>query len=244
MTNNVEEHYETLLAPIYSWMVGDFQKACRESSALLDEFKLPHGNGQTAIDLGCGHGVHSVPLAERGYKVVGVDSSRRLLGELEGNRGALPIETRHADLVQVAEEWPDHSLALAACMGDTLTHLSTRSAVESVFHNVARSLQKAGLFMVPFRDYASSELTGTERFIPVRSDDARIHTCYLEYHRDKVMVHDLVHTHIEGNWKTEVSAYSKLRLKPVDMIELAESCGLSLVSRRPIRGMLYFLFRR
>jgi transcriptional regulator with AAA-type ATPase domain len=60
-----------------------------------------------------------------------------------------------------------------SCMGDTLTHLSSRSEVSNLFQSVARALKPGGRFVVTYRDLASVELLGLDRFIPVRSDDHR-----------------------------------------------------------------------
>ena len=58
MVNPVTEHYANHLAPIYAWMVGDFDIACSKADAFYAEIGLPAGNGRVAVDLGCGHGVH------------------------------------------------------------------------------------------------------------------------------------------------------------------------------------------
>src|SRR5919197_2959907 len=52
-----------------------------EECGLLDRLLQSYGNGtvRSVLDLGCGTGNHSVPLAERGYKVVGVDRSAQML---------------------------------------------------------------------------------------------------------------------------------------------------------------------
>lgn len=46
--------------------------------------------------------------------------------------------------------------------------------------------------LLSFRDY-SVPLQDEKRFIPVRSDEGRILTCFLEYSEDSVLVHDILH---------------------------------------------------
>jgi SAM-dependent methyltransferase len=206
-------HYATHLGPIYSWMLGDVETALARSAAELDEMRLPAPIRGLAVDLGAGLGLHAIPLARRGYRVIAIDSCEALLDELRSRSAALPITAIAADLVEFRSfigEPPEVIL----CMGDTLTHLGTMSAVESLLAAVALSLAPGGMFAATFRDYASSTLEGDRRFIQVRADAERILTCFLEYQEQVVTVHDVLHQRDNGRWRQTVSSYPKLRLAP------------------------------
>jgi SAM-dependent methyltransferase len=206
-------HYDSHLGRIYSWMIGDIEAALVRSAAELDAIGLPVARPGTAIDLGAGIGLHALPLAQRGFSVTAIDSCQQLLDELRARSGALPISTVTADIV----EFPEHVRCPAdviLCMGDTLTHLPDVASAELLLSNVAGSLAAGGMFACTFRDYVSSALQAERRFIPVRSDDKRILTCFLEYFDDRVVVHDVLHQWVDGRWRQTVSSYPKLRLAP------------------------------
>ncbi|MGD1953131.1 MAG: class I SAM-dependent methyltransferase [Leptolyngbyaceae cyanobacterium] len=243
MTTSVADHYANHLAPIYSWMVGDFEAACKQADNFYTDLGLADGDGRIAADLGCGHGVHVVPLARRGYHVFAFDTSAHLLSELKAVVDNLPIKTIAADLTRFTDHLETERVSLVVCMGDTLPHLPSIDAVNALIRDAALKLVPDGLLIFSFRDYSTHELTGTDRFIPVRSDDHRIHTCFLEYRPDSVIVHDIVHSFIDSSWQTSVSAYSKLRLRPDSVIATAESHGFSLMHRTAIRGMVYLAFK-
>lgn len=243
MSTTVFDHYAQHLAPIYSWMVGDFEAACSQVDSFYTEVGLPAGEGRLAVDLGCGHGVHTIPLARRGYQVISLDTSTHLLGELKTAAGNLPIHPIAADLTEFAAHLPSRNASLIACMGDTLTHLPTVDAVDSLIREAAQHLSPDGVLTLSFRDYATHELTSAQRFIPVRSDSHRIHTCFLEYREDTVLVHDIIHSRSGDSWNIAVSAYPKLRVHPDHVIAAAESCGMSITRRSITRGMLYFAFK-
>lgn len=241
MISSVADHYANHLAPIYSWMVGDLEAACTNADQFYTDIGLPDGNAKLAVDLGCGHGVHSIPFARRGYRVIAIDNCRLLLEELKSVVGDLQIETILADLTLFGDYLSSETPALIACMGDTLTHLPSIEAVDSLIHESAGRLDPEGLLAFSFRDY-SRELKGTDRFIPVRSDENRIHTCFLEYRADQVLVHDIIQTRDDSLWQTTVSAYSKLRLVPDTLIDMAVSKGLSLTHRSSSHGMINLVF--
>jgi hypothetical protein len=123
-------------------------------------------------------------------------------------------------------------------MGDTLTHLPSLAAVEELFQKVRARLSPGGRFLATFRDYVGAELEGVSRFIPVRSDEKRILTCFLEYRQQQVMVHDLLQVYGESGWTMTASFYPKLRIDPVWAREVLAGLGLDASLERGARGMV------
>jgi SAM-dependent methyltransferase len=212
-TAAAKRHYETLLAPIYSWMLGDIDAALARSAAELDDLRLPAAVDALAVDLGAGLGLHAAALANRGFRVTAIDSSQVLLDELRLRCAALPIIAVNADLNDFAQ-FVKSPPAVIVCMGDTLTHLPSLAQAENLLAAVAASLAPDGVFAATFRDYASKALEGDQRFILVRADEQRILTCFLEYQQAFVTVHDVLHQRQDGVWQQRVSSYPKLRLAP------------------------------
>ena len=79
-------------------MVGDFDAACDSADAIFREMGLGESESRLAVDLGCGHGIHATTLAQRGFRVVGIDTSSHLLAELALQTGRLPIARIQGDL--------------------------------------------------------------------------------------------------------------------------------------------------
>ncbi len=234
MPASAQEHYENLLADHYEWMFGlPFEAKVAEQKTILDEFLGKDLAGGLAVDLGCGSGFQSVALSERGYKVLAIDTSEKLLRHLSARVGSRNIVTKHADLRELDSLVSPASVEIAVCMGDTLTHLSSRSEVSNLFQSVARALKPGGRFVATYRDLASVELLGLDRFIPVRSDDRRAMTCFLEYETvETVVVHDLINLRDDdGNWTLHKSSYKKLRLPVKWVIAELLASGLSISGR-------------
>lgn len=243
MSSDVFDHYDNHLGPVYSWMVGDFEEASGTSAAFFGQLGLQPLESGTAIDLGCGHGLQTIPLARLGFSVTAIDQCRVLLDELTSKSDQLAIRTVHGDLLMFSD-FVDKPVDAIVCMGDTLTHLNSIEDVLSLFASVATGLADKGWYCLSFRDYTSTELSGTSRFIPVRSDDNRIHTCFLEYDSGVVHVHDVLNTRCSGEWKLSVSKYSKLRLAPQEIIEMASAHQLDLTFESSNRGMIFLAFRK
>jgi hypothetical protein len=108
---------------------------------------------------------------------------------------------------------------------------------------VASALQANGHFIVTFRDY-STALTAGQRFIPVRSDENRILTCFLEYSDTHVTVHDVLHEREASKWKMRVSSYQKLRLAPAWLVHILESFGFRVRRESGMAGMVRLVAQR
>lgn len=228
-------HYDTLLAEHYSWMMGDFAERVDDHRRLFAELGLVDGAGEAAIDLGCGSGFQSIALAGLGYAVQAVDGCGKLLAELDRRKGALHVMTLCHDIRDIrAVARP--GARLIVCMGDTLPHLAGTDEIDALFADVRALLAPGGSFVVGFRDQ-SVPLTGTDRFLPLRSDENRIMTCFLEYEPEFVRVHDLVHVRTEDGWELHKSCYCKLRLGADGVCARLKRAGLSLRARRTFRGM-------
>jgi len=232
----VTEHYATHLGPVYAWMAGGVEAAIARGAKEIETLELlPRLTGQ-AVDLGAGFGMHSIPLARRGFSVLAIDSCGELLQTLRQEAGDLPIRTVEGDLLAFGRHL-DGLSEIVLCMGDTLTHLPDFATVNALFDSAARQLCAGGKLVLTFRDY-STPLRGEQRFIPVRSDAGRILTCVLEYEDQHVVVQDLLHEFDGTVWRQRVSSYRKLRIEPSMVVAALESLGFTVQRSAGVAGMI------
>jgi 2-polyprenyl-3-methyl-5-hydroxy-6-metoxy-1,4-benzoquinol methylase len=239
--STVAEHYERHLAPVYLWMAGGAEAGLRAGSAEVEALALPLARGDLVLDLGAGFGMHSIPLASRGASVTAIDSSAELLRTLDELRGELPVRTVNDDLLDFQSHIAEAPSAIL-CMGDTIAHLPDFGAVETLAARASVALRRGGMLVLSFRDY-TVPLAGEQRFIPVRSDEARILTCFLEYEEKAVLVHDILHERTAEGWRTRVSQYRKIRLSPDRLIDCLHSNGFDVRRETGMRGMVRLVAR-
>lgn len=237
---SVQKHYAHLLSPIYGWMLGGDAAARENARSDIASLHLVRASGR-AVDLGAGLGFHSLSLAELGYRVTAVDSSAELLGSLKDMAKSLPVHTVEGDLVAF-RRYVSEPCNIILCMGDTLTHLPSKAALGVLMSEITDALTPDGVFCATFRDYTVA-LEGDKRFIPVRSDEERSLTCFLEYEPDIVTVHDLLHERGSNGWTFKVSSYPKLRLDPAWVAGLFEAKGNQVMLDAGPRGMVRLVAR-
>jgi len=235
--DEVRRHYESLLAPNYTWMFGtSFDAKASEQRQLLKQLLRGHSDGVysgLAVDAGSGSGFQAIALADLGFSpVIAIDISETLLQELERNRGGRDIATICGDLINLSSKVGSSEASVIACMGDTLTHLPDRHSIQQFFAGAHSVLKPGGSLVLTFRDL-STELQGTGRFIPVHSDADRIMTCFLEFDSGAVTVYDLIHVREKSGWHLLKSCYRKLRFSTDEVAEWLSNAGFRVVINQP-----------
>jgi ubiquinone/menaquinone biosynthesis C-methylase UbiE len=235
----VKEHYDNHLGNFYGWMLGNFDT----NEERMREFFAAHGiasqTNQTALDLGCGNGIQSVALAKLGYKVKAVDFNDQLLNELSEHKSHYDIEVINSEAINYLNSL-NKKFSLITCMGDTLMHLDSREWVKEFIKLCYDNLESTGKLILSFRDY-TNELKGDSRFIPVKFDDTRVMSCFLEYSDEYVKVTDLLYEKINGEWMQFVSSYKKTRVLPEEVEQYLKDAGFEIESNENFNRMIHII---
>lgn len=239
---SVGEHYDNVLADVYSWMFGGFETGVQRNVEFFNIHKLKPEGSAVAVDLGAGCGFQSIPLARAGFKVTAIDIDSKLLGELKNHCNDLAVVIVQDDMMNFDEHVKNRA-ELVVCMTDTLLHLDSKEKINALFAKVYESLEMGGRFIITFRDL-THELKGTERFLPVRNDTNIIFTCFLEYEPDTVKVHDIIYKKTGGKWDLFKSWYRKLRLSKQWVDAQLAKCGFNDLNSTVENGLVTIIARK
>jgi SAM-dependent methyltransferase len=112
------------------------------------------------LDIACGTGPHLVRLAERGYRMTGLDLSPdniAYLGDRMKSKG-LPAELVVGDMTRFTLQRP---VDAAVCMQDSQGHLLTNEAIVAHLRGVSSALRRGGVYV--FDRYMCSSWTDPAR---------------------------------------------------------------------------------
>ncbi len=132
---------------------------------------------KTIVDVATGIGTQSLPLAQRGHKVVGGDLSLKALARarVEADRRGVALGLFAADMsaLPTCDAAAD---VLIAC-DNAIPHLLDDDAIRAALNDFYRCVRPGGGCLVTMRDYGDPPPAGTQQRKPygTRSVDGRPH---------------------------------------------------------------------
>jgi SAM-dependent methyltransferase len=120
-----------------------------------------------ALEFGIGTGRIALPLAERGVRVAGIDSSEAMLTRLQAKPGARHVE--HA-LGDFSTTRVDGEFSLVYLVFNTISNLTTQDGQVACFQNAAAHLRSGGRFVIENNVPALRSLPPGQTVIPFRAD--------------------------------------------------------------------------
>lgn len=146
-----------------------------ECKGLVDYFKkFSRGKVRNVLDVGCGTGNHSILLAEKGYKTVGIDFSKVMITQArkKAEKKNLAVEFHVQDIRSFDLK---RKFDVAICLFGTLGYCITEDEIRAVLLRIRNHLKKGGLFIFdfwPVHAYARGESWQTVR--EIKKDETSI----------------------------------------------------------------------
>lgn len=117
----------------------------REVSFIIKKLQLKKDN--CILDVACGYGRHAIALAEKGYKVTGVDYSSNFLAKAreESKRKNLHIDFIQGDMRKLTFK---DEFNVALNLFTSFGYFAKEEDHEAVLHSIYNALKPKGLFLI------------------------------------------------------------------------------------------------
>jgi len=121
---------------------------------------------ETVLDVGCGPGTQSVPLAELGFTVTGVDPSSKLLEKARqtATEHNVDVDWIQSDFMSLRQSVNGPFDAIV-CKGNSLPHLLTDEEIETTLQTFFDFLRPGGIVVIGLRDFEMM-LEHRPKFLP------------------------------------------------------------------------------
>lgn len=160
--NEILDFSAEQLNDAYSRMDMEAQAWTKGTSQEVDVIERLLGlqPGCSILDVGCGQGRHSIELASRGYKVLGIDSSEDHLRRARAKAMAHDVDFKVWD---ARKRLPGTSFDNIICLYDVIGSFRTLEDNELIVKNLAGKLRKGGRAAISVMNMEHIRLRATNR---------------------------------------------------------------------------------
>ena len=141
-----EEWFES---PLYEKLYADRDEEEAARLITLLEELLPLKKSASILDLGCGRGRHAIQLSQKGYKVTGVDLSKRAIEKARAKAQSLQLENVRFEVRDMRRPLPQTFDAVFNLF-TTFGYFQTDAENAGVFDSVVQMLKPGGLYVFDF----------------------------------------------------------------------------------------------
>lgn len=159
--------------PLYDTLASDYDRFVNWEGRLAHELpffdRLFAGRDQLdVVDAACGTGRHAIELARRGHHVVGTDLSKAMVERARRNAAAASADVAFANVGLGSLATLGKLFDAALCLGNSLPHLLTSSALDKGLADFAAVLRPEGVLVIQNRNFDRVCAEG-ERFMEPQS---------------------------------------------------------------------------
>jgi glycine/sarcosine N-methyltransferase len=212
--------------PLYDALAADYDRFVNWEGRLSHELpffeSLFQSQGvQRVLDAACGTGRHAIALARQGYQVGGTDLSSAMIEMARENASVHGVDVTWAvaGLGELASlGW---TFDATLCLGNSLPHLLSASAVDEALADLSVVLRPGGLLLIQNRNF-DRVWAERERFMPPQSyRDASgewLFIRFYDFHQETVTFHMLRLRRTEEGWAQDIESTD---LRPIFRDDLA-----------------------
>ena len=230
---NSNDYYD-FFADKYYIMLKDWKgKIDKQGKILLNLMKkYSHIKISTLLDCTCGIGIQAISLAQEGLDVTGSDISQNELkfAIKEAQKRNLKIFFTQADCRYLDQVFNNNFDAIIS-IDSALPHLITKENFLLTFKSIYNRLNKGGVFLSSYRDYAELLKTKPNMAYPIRfnTEGDKEYTIFRKWKWDKDIIYSKQYVIVdtEEGSKLYTNSYKQWAITKSDLLAIARETRYS-----------------
>jgi ubiquinone/menaquinone biosynthesis C-methylase UbiE len=201
----------------------DFYEACFSENGITPK---------NILDLACGTGSITVPLAKRGYALTGIDLSAEMLSLAQSKSDDANVKIRFSEQ-NIALFQAGSSFDAIICSFDGINYLTSPKDVQSCFASVAETLSEDGIFVFDISTpYKYEHILADNTFVYEYDD---LFLSWQNYFNQKTGICDFYLTFFvkteKNTWKRFDETQKQRKYLPERLEKMLNEAGLTVIKK-------------
>ena len=214
-------YYDRIMEDIDYEAWCDFYEACFSENKIVPK---------KILDLACGTGSITVPLAKRGYSLTGLDLSAEMLALAQEKSDEAKVKIRLSEQ-NIAAFQAGNGFEAVICSFDGINYLTSARDVQSCFNCVSESLSDDGIFIFDISTpYKYENILADNAFVYEYDD---LFLSWQNYFDKKSGLCDFYLTFFvkteKNNWKRYDETQRQRKYTPVRLTQMLAEAGLTVI---------------
>ena len=226
--------YYDFFADKYYIMLKDWKEKIEKQGKILLNLmrKYAHIKISTLLDCTCGIGIQAISLAQEGLNVTGSDISQNELNFAinEAQKRNLKISFTQADCRYLEQVFNNNFDAIIS-IDSALPHLITKENFILAFKSIYNRLNKGGVFLSSYRDYAELLKTKPNMAYPIRfnTEGDKEYTIFRKWKWDKDIIYSKQYVIVdtEADSKLYTNSYKQWAVTKSQLLAIARETRYS-----------------
>lgn len=206
---NLETHYDSMTR---------FKERIKTEKSVLQKWVEKY-KFQSALDMACGTGLHSILLAQMGIKTTGVDISETMLNQarLHGKEFKGEVMWLLSSMEELKSNLREKHDAIF-CLGNSIPHILDVPSLDKTFKNFYELLNAGGLLVIQLLNYKKI-YDGKNRIVGIHREKDTEYIRFYDFYPD--LTFNILIVTWEGNksdYKLQSTELYPYRKEELDMI--------------------------
>lgn len=219
----------------YDRFVNWDERLAVEMPFLLEKLKtasLKADRSLRVLDAACGTGMHTLALAETGFRAAGADISPMMTKKARENarKAGQKVDFKTAGFSSLAKAFstsPTFPFDAVLCLGNSLPHVHSSEAILDTLNDISDCLRPGGILLIQNRNF-DAVMKEKKRWLGTQShlegDEEWLFLRFYDFDADGLITFNIIRLHRKGigPWIEKIST---TRLFPITQTVLLDLLG-------------------
>ncbi|SHE50994.1 class I SAM-dependent methyltransferase [Clostridium fallax] len=179
------------------------------------------------LDIACGTGTYSIPFAEKGHEIIGIDLNEEMIKKANEKKENLKVSFEIKNMENLIKDFKENEFDRVFCIGNSIVHLESKNKIEKALKDIKDLLKNNGELIIQIINYNRILKKGITELPTIKREEERVEFIRnYRYNKEKnkvdfnttIIIYDK-NLNIKNEYKNSIELLPLLKNDLEDMIK-------------------------